>query len=86
MRFKKRKAALAELFIMRGPPANITSDNGSEFIVTVVQKWLAQIGVTTSHIVPGSTWEKGTVKASIGRFATNRSTVKSSIASPRRSY
>ena len=36
--------ALADLFIARGPPANIRSHNGSEFIATAVQKWLAQIG------------------------------------------
>jgi transposase InsO family protein len=39
-------AALAELFIERGPPAHIRSDNGSEFIATAVQKWLGKIGVT----------------------------------------
>ena len=37
-------AALADLFTARGPPANIRSDNGSEFIATAVQKWLARIG------------------------------------------
>jgi len=52
-------AALAELFIARGPPANIRSDNGSEFIATAVRKWLAQIGVTTLYIAPGSPWENG---------------------------
>jgi putative transposase len=52
-------AALADLFIARGPPANIRSDNGSEFIATAVQKWLAQIGVTTLYIAPGSPWENG---------------------------
>ena len=36
-------AALAELFITRGPPANIRSDNGPEFSTTAVQKWLAQV-------------------------------------------
>lgn len=40
-------AALAEMFIARGPPANIRSDNGSEFIATAVQKWLAKVGVKT---------------------------------------
>src|SRR3546814_437302 len=38
-------AALAELFIVRGPPAHIRSDNGAEFIATAVQQWLGQIGV-----------------------------------------
>jgi len=52
-------AALAGLFITRGPPANIRSDNGSEFIATAVQKWLAQIGVKTLYIAPGSPWENG---------------------------
>jgi putative transposase len=52
-------AALADLFVSRGPPANIRSDNGSEFIATAVRKWLAQIGVTTLYIAPGSPWENG---------------------------
>ena len=47
-------AALADLFIARGPPAKIRSDNGSEFIATTVQKWLAQVGVTTLYITPAS--------------------------------
>ena len=52
-------AALADLFIERGPPANIRSDNGSEFIATAVQQWLAQVGVTTLYITPASPWENG---------------------------
>ncbi|NBT27705.1 MAG: IS3 family transposase, partial [Actinobacteria bacterium] len=52
-------AALAELFIARGPPANIRSDNGSEFIATAVQKWLAKVGVKTLYITPASPWENG---------------------------
>ncbi|RZL23455.1 MAG: IS3 family transposase [Sphingomonas sp.] len=52
-------AALAELFIARGPPAHIRSDNGSEFIATAVQKWLGQVGVKTPYIAPGSPWENG---------------------------
>ena len=38
-------AAPADLFIARGPPAHIRSDNGSEFIATAVQHWLGQITV-----------------------------------------
>jgi len=52
-------AALAELFVLRGPPANIRSDNGPEFIATAVQKWLGRIGVTTLYITPASPWENG---------------------------
>ena len=52
-------AALADLFIERGPPAHIRSDNGSEFIATAVQTWLGQVGVKTLYIAPGSPWENG---------------------------
>ena len=52
-------AALADLFTSRGPPANIRSYNGSEFIATAAQKWLGQIGVKTLYIAPGSPWENG---------------------------
>lgn len=52
-------AALAELFVTRGPPAHIRSDNGSEFIATAVQQWLGRIGVKTLYITPGSPWENG---------------------------
>ena len=52
-------AALADLFIERGPPAHIRSDNGSEFIATAVQEWLGKVGVTTLYIAPGSPWENG---------------------------
>jgi putative transposase len=52
-------AALADLFSARCPPANIRTDSGSEFIATVVQKWLAQVGVKTLYITPASPWENG---------------------------
>ncbi|GLJ00706.1 insertion element protein [Sphingobium sp. BS19] len=52
-------AALADLFIARGLPANIRSDNGREFIATSVRKWLAQVGVKTLYITPASPWENG---------------------------
>ena len=52
-------AALAELFVTRGPPAHIRSDNGPEFIANAVQKWLTKVGVKTLYITPGSPWENG---------------------------
>ena len=52
-------AALADLFVSRGPPAHIRSDNGSEFIAKAVQEWLSRIGVKTLYIAPGSPWENG---------------------------
>ncbi len=50
---------LAELFVDRGPPDHIRSDNGSEFTAKAVREWLAGIGVKTLYIAPGSPWENG---------------------------
>ncbi len=52
-------AALAELFVSRGPTAHIRSDNGSKFIATAVQQWLVRIGVKMLYIAPGSPWDNG---------------------------
>ena len=48
-----------DLFILRGVPAYIRSDNGSEFTARAVRKWLEDLKVTTLYIEPGSPWENG---------------------------
>jgi putative transposase len=35
---------LADLFILRGPPAYIRSDNGPEFVADAVRDWIAAVG------------------------------------------
>lgn len=50
---------LCDLFVERGPPKHIRSDNGPEFVATVVRRWLGRVGVTTLFIEPGSPWENG---------------------------
>ena len=50
---------LSELFVERGPPEHIRSDNGAEFTANAVRDWLARIGVKTLYIEPGSPWENG---------------------------
>jgi Transposase and inactivated derivatives len=50
---------LADLFVMKGCPAYIRSDNGPEFIATRLRDWLADVGVATAYIEPGSPWENG---------------------------
>ena len=50
---------LTALFIRRGIPENIRSDNGSEFTAKAVRQWLKALGVTTLYITPGSPWENG---------------------------
>lgn len=54
---------LAELFIARGVPGHIRSDNGPEFIAEAVQMWIAAVGSTTAYIAPGSPWENGYVES-----------------------
>ena len=51
--------ALADLFILRGVPAYIRSDNGPEFIAEAVRDWIAAVGAQTAYITPGSPWENG---------------------------
>ena len=44
---------LADLFILRGIPGHIRSDNGSEFIATAVRNWIAAVGAKTAYIEKG---------------------------------
>ena len=48
---------LADLFMARGVPAHIRSDNGPEFVAKAVQGWIGGIGAKTAYIEPGSPWE-----------------------------
>jgi len=50
---------LTDLFILRGVPAFIRSDNGPEFIAEIVRNWIAAVGAKTAYIEPGSPWENG---------------------------
>ena len=50
---------LTDLFITRGIPDHIRSDNGSEFTAKSIKAWLPKLGVETLYIEPGSPWENG---------------------------
>jgi transposase InsO family protein len=50
---------LTGLFILRGVPAYIRSDNGPEFIAKDVRAWIKAVIAKTAYIVPGSPWENG---------------------------
>lgn len=54
---------LTDLFIMRGPPAYIRSDNGPEFVAEAVRRWIAAVGAQTAFIEPGSPWENGYIES-----------------------
>jgi len=55
--------ALADLFILRGVPEHIRSDNGPEFVAAAVRRWIAAVGSKTAYIEPGSPWENGYVES-----------------------
>lgn len=59
---------LTQLFIARGIPDHIRSDNGSEFTAKPIKAWLASLGVKTLYITPGSPWENGYNESFNGRF------------------
>jgi transposase InsO family protein len=59
---------LYELFLSRGVPEYIRSDNAPEFTAKAVRKWLANLGVRTLYIEPGSPWENGYVESFIGKL------------------
>lgn len=59
---------LGNLFVQRGIPAYIRSDNGSEFTAKAVRDWLTRLGVQTLFIEPGSPWENGYVESFIGKM------------------
>ena len=50
---------LSDLFILRGVPGHIRSDNGPEFIAKAVRAWIVAVGARTAFIEPGSPWENG---------------------------
>lgn len=59
---------LAHLFRVHGEPEFIRSDNGPEFIAEAVKTWLAQSGVRTLYIEPGSPWENAYSESFNSRF------------------
>lgn len=54
---------LSDLFILRGVPGHVRSDNGPEFVAHAVQEWIAAVGAKTAYIQPGSPWENGYVES-----------------------
>ena len=59
---------LYELFLLRGVPEHIRSDNGPEFTAKRVRDWLAGLGVKTLFIEPGSPWENGYIESFNGKL------------------
>ena len=56
------------LFVSRGLPEHIRSDNGPEFTAKAIRKWLGRLGVKTLFIEPGSPWENGYIESFNGKL------------------
>ena len=59
---------LADLFMLRGIPTHIRSDNGPEFVATALREWIAAVGAKTAYIEPGSPWENGYCESFNGKL------------------
>lgn len=68
IRFNDVVHCLADLFLEHGIPDHIRSDNGPEFTLKAVRKWLHRIGVKTLFIEPGSPWENGYIESFNGKL------------------
>ena len=56
------------LFVFRGIPEHIRSDNGPEFTGKAIRSWLNRLGVKTLFIEPGSPWENGYIESFNGKL------------------
>ena len=59
---------LTDLFILRGAPAFIRSDNGPDFVAQAVRDWITAVGAKTAYIELGSPWENGYCESFNGRM------------------
>jgi transposase InsO family protein len=58
------------LFLTRGAPGHLRSDNGPEFIAYAFQDWLAERHCQTLYITPDSPWENPFIESFKGHFRT----------------
>ncbi len=56
------------LFLLRGAPGHLRSDNGPEFVAYALQEWLRDRRCNTLYITPGSPWENPFIESFNGTF------------------
>ena len=59
---------LFQLFVFRGIPEHIRSDNEPEFTARAIRAWLNRLGVKTLFIERGSPWENGYIESFNGKL------------------
>lgn len=56
------------LFLLRGAPDHLRSDNGPKFIAYALQQWVRDRQGNTIYITPGSPWENPFIESFNGTF------------------
>ena len=56
------------LFLLRGAPSYLRSDNGPEFVACALQEWPRERRCNTLYISPGSPWENPFIESFNGTF------------------
>ena len=59
---------VTHLFLTRGVPTHIRSDNGPEFIAQAIRRHAQAAGLEMLYIEPGSPWENGYVESFNGKL------------------
>ena len=59
---------LSDLFILRGVPAHVRSDQGPEFVAEAAKGWIAGVGAATAFIEKASPRENGYVESFNGKL------------------
>ena len=59
---------LTNLFMTRGVPVHIRSDNGPEFIAKEIRELIGQTGLKMLYVKPGSPWENGYAESFFSRL------------------
>jgi putative transposase len=86
---------LTQLVSLHGAPAHLRSDNGPEFVVTAILRWLQTSQIETAFIDPGKPWQNGTNESFNGKLRSecldlewfrNRTEAKVGIEQYRRHY
>src|SRR6266545_1779451 len=67
---------LSDLFILRGVPAQIRSDNGPEFVAKAVREWIAAVGAKTAYIERGRELRAAACPYAVGVGVRSRKTLR----------
>jgi len=59
---------LTNLFLTRGVPRHVRSDNGPEFIAAAIRRHAERVGLKMLYVEPGSPWQNGFAESFFSRL------------------